>query len=71
MGYKLLHFCVIFQFLTMFYTIVRARAIGARAVSCYGSGFGSDQMMRLLAAPASVLQHCNKLFGQDDSMLQF
>jgi hypothetical protein len=38
-----------FKFLTMIYTIVRAGA-----ASRYGSG--SDQMMRLLAAPAP--QHC-------------
>jgi hypothetical protein len=44
-------FCVIFQFITMFNTIVGA---GAGAASRYGSGSssGSDQMMRLLAAPA-------------------
>jgi hypothetical protein len=42
---KLLHLRVLFQFLTMFNTFV-----GARAASRYGSG--SDQMMRLLAAPA-------------------
>jgi hypothetical protein len=35
----------LFQFLAMFITIV-----GAGAASCYRSG--SDQMMRLLAAPA-------------------
>jgi hypothetical protein len=47
-------FCVIFQFLTMFNTIVVAGAVGAgtRAASRYGSGSGSDQKMRLLAAPA-------------------
>jgi hypothetical protein len=38
-------FCVILQFLKMFNTIV-----GAIATSRYGSG--SDQKMRLLAAPA-------------------
>jgi hypothetical protein len=36
----------------MFNTIVGARAVGAGAASFYGS----DQMMRLLAAPAP--QHC-------------
>jgi hypothetical protein len=36
-----------FKFLTMIYTIV-----GAGAASRYGSGSGSYQMMRLLAAPA-------------------
>jgi hypothetical protein len=45
-------FCVIFQFLIMFNTIVGAGAVGAGAASRYGS----DQMMRLLAAPAP--QHC-------------
>jgi hypothetical protein len=50
MGNKLLFF----QFLTMFNTIVGAGAVGAGATSCYGSG--SDQIMRLLAAPAP--QHC-------------
>jgi hypothetical protein len=55
MGYKLFHFeSVIFQFLTMFNTIIGAGAVGAGAASLYGSG--SDQKMRLLAAPAS--QHC-------------
>jgi hypothetical protein len=54
-------FCVIFQFLTMFNTIVTAGAIGAGAIkagatSCYGFGSGSTQMMRLLAAQAP--QHC-------------
>jgi hypothetical protein len=38
-------FCVIFQFLTMIFTIVGARAIEARAASGYSSG--SDQMMVL------------------------
>jgi hypothetical protein len=47
-------FCVIFQFLTMFNTIVGARAVGAGAASRYGSY--SDQMMWFLAAPA--LQNC-------------
>jgi hypothetical protein len=50
------YICVIFQFLTMFNTIVGARAgaVGAGAASRYGSGSGSgsDQKMRLLAAPA-------------------
>jgi hypothetical protein len=50
MGYKL--FCVIFQFLTMFNTIVGAGAVGAGAVSRNGSGTGSDQMLRRLAASA-------------------
>jgi hypothetical protein len=45
MGYKLLNF-------TMFNTIVGTRAVGAGAASCYSSG--SDQKMRLLAAP----EHC-------------
>jgi hypothetical protein len=47
----------------MFNTIVGAGAVGAvragagaRAASRYGSG--SDQMMRLLAAPAPAPQHC-------------
>jgi hypothetical protein len=52
MGYKVVRtFCVIFQFLTMFNTIVGAGTVGAGAASRYGSG----QKMRLLAAPA--LQH--------------
>jgi hypothetical protein len=38
----------------MFNTIVGAGALEARAASRYGSG--SDQKMRLLAAPAP--QHC-------------
>jgi Na+/glutamate symporter len=50
MGHKLLHFVSFLQFLTMFKTIV-----GAGPASCYGSG--SDQKMRLLAAPAPALQH--------------
>jgi hypothetical protein len=48
-----------FSFLTMFYSIVGAGAVGARAgagaASRYGSG--SDQKMRLLAAPAPAPQH--------------
>jgi hypothetical protein len=48
-------FCVIFQFLTKFNIIVGAWAVGAGAASLYGSG--SDQKMRLLAAPASAPQH--------------
>jgi hypothetical protein len=36
----------------MLNTIVGAGAVGARAASRYGSGSGSDQKMRLLAAPA-------------------
>jgi hypothetical protein len=39
-----------FKFLTRIYTIVRDGAVGAGAASRYGSG--SDQKMRLLAAPA-------------------
>jgi hypothetical protein len=37
---------------------LRAGAVGAGALTRYGavSRYGSDQMMRLLAAPA--LQHC-------------
>jgi hypothetical protein len=42
---KLFTFCVIFQFQTMFKTIVGAGAVGAGAASRYGSGSG--QMMRL------------------------
>jgi hypothetical protein len=42
-------FCVIFQFLSIFNTIV-----GAGAASRYGSG----QIMRLLAALATAPQHC-------------
>jgi hypothetical protein len=40
----------------MFNTIVGAGAVGAGAASRYGSG--SDQKMRILAAPAP--QHCCK-----------
>jgi hypothetical protein len=40
----------------MIYTIVRAGAVGAGTASRYGSG--SDQMTRLLVAPAP--QHCKK-----------
>jgi hypothetical protein len=36
----------------MFNTIIGVGAVGAGAVSLYGSGSGTDQMMRLLAAPA-------------------
>jgi hypothetical protein len=45
----------------MINTIVGARAVGAGAASRYGSGSGSDQKMRLLAAPA--LQHCLQYFA--------
>jgi hypothetical protein len=40
----------------MFNTIVGAGEVGAGAASRYSSGSGSDQKMRLLAAPAP--QHC-------------
>jgi hypothetical protein len=50
-------FCVIFQFLTVFNTIVGAGAVGAGNTSRYSSG--SDQMMRLYAALAP--QHWKKL----------
>jgi hypothetical protein len=42
----------------MFITIVGARVVGSGVASRYGSGSDSvsDQMMRLLAAPAP--QHC-------------
>jgi hypothetical protein len=43
----------------MINTIVGAGAVVAGAASRYGSGSGSDQKMRLLAAPA--LQHCLKV----------
>jgi hypothetical protein len=51
----------------MIYTIVRAgairaRAIGAGAASRYGSGSGSDQMMRLLAAPQQWVKDCYILY---------
>jgi hypothetical protein len=63
MGYKLLHF-VIFQFLTMFDTIV-----GAGAATRYGS----DQMMRFLAASAP--QHWFKdltiIFMEFQSLTKF
>jgi hypothetical protein len=55
-GLKTVKFCVSFHFLSMFYTIVGAGAVGAGAASRYGSG--SDQKMRLLAAPAP--QHWKK-----------
>jgi hypothetical protein len=52
MGYKLLPiFCVIFQFITMFTTNFGPGPVGAEAASRYGSG--SDEIMRLLAAPAA------------------
>jgi hypothetical protein len=55
-GLKTVTFCVSFEFLTMFYSIVGAGAVGAGAgaTSRYGSGSGSgfDQKMWLLAAPA-------------------
>jgi hypothetical protein len=44
----------------MLNTIVGAGAVGAGAASRYGSG--SDQKMRLLAAPASATQYCFELF---------
>jgi hypothetical protein len=47
-------FCDIFQFLTMFKTIVGTGAVGAGATLCYGSG--SDQNDAAFAAPAP--QHC-------------
>jgi hypothetical protein len=47
-----------FKFLTMIYTIVRAGAVGAGAGAA--SRYGSDQMMRLLVAPAPAPQHCLK-----------
>jgi hypothetical protein len=40
-----------FKFLTMINIIVGAGDVGAGATSRYGSGSGSDQLMRLLAAP--------------------
>jgi hypothetical protein len=46
-----------FKFLTMIYAIVRAGAVGAGAGAASRDGSGSDQMMRLLAAPASAPQH--------------
>jgi hypothetical protein len=55
MGYKL--FGVIFQFLTMFNTIVGAGAVGAGTASRYGSGYGSDQKMWFLETPAPEPQH--------------
>jgi hypothetical protein len=58
-GLETVTFCVIFQVLTMFNTIVGTGAVGAGTVSRYGSGSCSDQMMRLLAAPAPASQHWN------------
>jgi hypothetical protein len=52
MGYKLLQIFGIFKFFTMFNTID-----GAGAASRYGS----DEMMRLLAAPALAPEHCQLL----------
>jgi hypothetical protein len=49
----------------MFNTIVGAGAVGAGAASRYGSSSGSDQMMRLLAAPAP--QH----WSQDLKYIRF
>jgi hypothetical protein len=48
-GFITVTFCVIFQFLTMFNTIVRAGAVGAGAGAAlrYGSGSISNQKMRL------------------------
>jgi hypothetical protein len=53
-GLWIVAFCVLFQFLTMFNTIVGAGAVGAGAgvASRYSSGSGSNQKMQLLAAPA-------------------
>jgi L-aminopeptidase/D-esterase-like protein len=50
-------FCVIFQFLTMFNTIVGAGTVGAGdgATSCYGFGSGSGQMMRLCGSGSATL----------------
>jgi hypothetical protein len=52
----------------MFNTIIGAGAVGAgavgagaRAASRYDSGSGSDQKMRLLAAPAPAPKHCTKM----------
>jgi hypothetical protein len=60
-GLKIVTFCVIFQFLTMFNTVV-----GAGAALGYGSG--SDQMMRLrlrntgltniIFIPLTILTYC-------------
>jgi hypothetical protein len=47
-GLKTVTFGVLFQFLTMFDTIIGAGAVGAGAASVYGSGSGPDQLMRLL-----------------------
>jgi hypothetical protein len=49
----------------MFITIVRAGAVGAGAVSHFGSG--SDQIMRLLVVPAP--QHCHQ--GTGDILFDF
>jgi hypothetical protein len=51
-GLKTVTFCVSFLFLTMFYSIVGARAVGAWAGTASRYGSGSDQKMRLLVAPA-------------------
>jgi hypothetical protein len=41
----------------MINTIVGAGAVGVRAGAALRYGSGSDQMMRLLAAPAPASQH--------------
>jgi hypothetical protein len=64
MGYKPTSFCVIFQFLTMFNTICGTGAVGAEAASRYG--FGSDQNMWLLAAPAP--KHCKKVMSTGNEL---
>jgi hypothetical protein len=51
----------------MFNTIFGAGAVGAGAASRYGSGSGSDQKMRLLAALAP--QHWKKHNGHANRLL--
>jgi hypothetical protein len=52
-GLKIVSFCVIFQFRTMFNVIFRTGAGAA-------SGYGYDQMMQLPAAP--TLHHCHQQY---------
>jgi hypothetical protein len=56
-GLKTVTFCVSFQFLTMFYTIVGA--VGAGAASRYASG--SDQKMRLRLRNFELINVCLKI----------
>jgi hypothetical protein len=60
MGYTVtVTLCVMFQFQTMFNTIVGAVAVRVGAASRYSST--SDQMMQLLPAPAPQHEFTNSL----------